>query len=304
MRHCSGYRFSVIKLHMSRLLLFVGVVLSCRVVALADTPIAQPNLAMKTKIAPAYFGPNAFQVPEMLDGRTSSHASLTMAADYFSGTLTRLGGDVTAGMSLKCVIPLFSSRANVVVWMPAFEYYYVNEEVNNIRRVPYEGILKGWDSGDVYISTDVQLFTQQLHGADVAIRAALKSASGNTYAKARYYDAPGYFFDIAIGREMTMYHNSKVRISASGGFLCWQTDVGRQNDAVMYGVQAAWNCRKLYVKTTWNGYAGWEKDGDRPMVVKAQLSYKLRSISIDTYYKMGLVDWPFRQLSLGATLDF
>lgn len=304
MIHCSGCRSSVIRLHKHRLLLLVCVVLSCRIVVLANTPIVQPDLTMKTKIAPAYFGPNAFQVPDMLDGKTSSRASITMAADYFSGTLTRPGGDVTAGMSLKCVIPLFSPRANLVVWMPAFEYYHVNEEVNDIRRVSCEGILKGWDSGDVYISTDVQLFTQQLHGADAVIRAALKTASGNTYAKARYYDAPGYFFDVAIGRELTMYHNSRVRIAASGGFLCWQTDVGRQNDAVMYGVQAAWNYRKLYMKATWNGYAGWEKDGDRPMVVKAQFSYKLRSMSIDAYYKMGLMDWPFRQLSLGATYDF
>ena len=268
---------------------------------LAGTPILQPNLSMKTKIAPRYFGPNAFQVPDMLDGRTSANMSVTVAADYYSGTLTRHGSDVTAGMSAKCVFPLFSSRANFVLWMPVFEYYYVNDEVNTIRRVPYEGELRGWDSGDVYISTDIQLFMQQQHGADIVLRAALKSASGNTYSKARYYDAPGYFFDVAIGREWKMSSNSIVRIVASGGFLCWQTDIGRQNDAVMYGVQTAWKYGKLDVKTTWSGYAGWEGDGDRPMTVKMMVSYRLRSLSIGAYYKEGIVDWPFRQLSLGVT---
>ena len=267
----------------------------------AETPIIVPNLSTSTKISPAYFGPNAFQVPDMLDGRTAARMSMRVAADYYSGTLTYPGGDITAGMSCKCVLPLFTPRANLVVWMPVFEYYYVNEEVNAIRRVPDEGPIKGWDSGDVYISTDIQLFTQQLHGADLAVRAALKSASGNTYSKARYYDAPGYFFDASIGRDFTMYHNSKVRLAASTGFLCWQTDVGRQNDAVMYGLQAAWQYGKWDVKTSWSGYAGWEADGDRPMIIKALLSYNLKSLSIDAYYKMGLKDWPFRQVSLGVT---
>ena len=107
----------------------------------AGTPIIQPNLSMKTKIAPAYFGPNAFQVPDMLDGRTSANLNVHISADYYSGTLTRIGGDVTAGMSAKCVFPLFSPRVNLVLWMPVFEYYHVNEEVNRIRRVPYEGCL-------------------------------------------------------------------------------------------------------------------------------------------------------------------
>lgn len=188
--------------------------------------------------------------------------------------------------------------------MPVMEYYYTNEEVNKIRRVPYEGALKGWDFGDVYISTDIQLFTQQLHGADIALRAAIKSASGNTYSKARYYDAPGYFFDVAIGRDLTMPHGSVVRIAASSGFLCWQTDIGRQNDAIMYGLLVAWRCGNLDFQTTWGGYMGWEADGDRPMVLKAATSYRLNSLSLNAYYKVGLADWPFRQTSLGITYTF
>ena len=287
-----------------RILLLICMSLSYRVFALASTPIAQPNLSKSTKIAPAYFGPNAFQVPDMLDGRTSAHMRISVAADYYSGTLTHRGGDITAGMSCKCIIPLFSSRVNFVTWMPVAEYYYVNEEVNAIRRIPHEGTLSGWDSGDVYLSTDIQLFTQKLHGADMVVRAALKSASANTFAKARYYDAPGYFFDAAIGRDFILYGNSKVRIAASSGFLCWQTDVGRQNDAVMYGLQATWQCRKLHISTTWSGYKGWEGDGDRPMIAKALLSYRLKALSIEAYYKMGLKDWPFRQMSLGTTYTF
>lgn len=267
----------------------------------ANTPIIQPTLSMKTKIAPAYFGPNAFQVPDMLDGRTSTELQVGLSADCYSGTLTTFGGDITAGISAKCVIPLFSPRANLVLWMPVAEYYHTNSEVNEIRRVPYDGELEGWDSGDIYISTDIQLFTQRLHGADMAIRAALKTASGNTYSKARYYDAPGYFFDVAIGRDLIANKNTTLRIAASSGFLCWQTDIGRQNDAVMYGLQASWTQRNWKLDTTFGGYAGWERDGDCPMIAKTMLSYQLTHLSVNAYYKAGLNDWPFHQISIGIT---
>ena len=287
-----------------KILLLACMGLSYGMQTLANTPIIQPNLSASTKIAPAYFGPNAFQVPDMLDGRTTTHMSINVAADYYSGTLTHRGGDVTSGISCKCIIPLFSPKVNFVAWMPIAEYYYVNEEVNAIRRIPHKGSLSGWDSGDVYFSTDIQLFVQQLHGADMVVRAALKSASANTYAKARYYDAPGYFFDAAIGRNFSLNDKSKVRIAMSSGFLCWQTDVGRQNDAVMYGLQAAWQHEKLQVKATWGGYMGWEGDGDRPMIAKVLLSYTLKALSIDAYYKIGINDWPFRQMSLATTYTF
>lgn len=287
-----------------RIALSVSILLACVATALAGTPIVQPNLSTKTKIAPAYFGPNAFPVPDMLDGRTSLSARVSVSADHYMGTLVQPGGDVTMALSAKCVIPLFTPRANLVVWMPVAEYYYTSAEVNAIRRVPHEGELRGWDSGDVYVSTDMQLFTQQLHGVDIALRAALKTASGNTYAKARYYDAPGYFFDVAMGREWTLTHGTVLRVAASGGFLCWQTDRGRQNDAPMYGLLMAWHCGPLDLTTTWSGYAGWEHDGDCPMVIKAAASYRLSALSIDACYKQGLNDWPFRQLSIGCTYIF
>lgn len=268
---------------------------------LAGTPIKEPNWAMKTKIAPAYFGPNAFQVPEMLDGRTSQELRISLSSDYYIGTLTSFGGDVTSSLSAKVVIPLFTPRVNIAFWMPVVEYYSSNSEVNEIRRLPYAYDLEGWTSGDLYVSTDIQLFAQQRHGADVAVRAVLKTASGNAYAQARCYDAPGYFFDAAIGRDLLSSAHTVLRLAASSGFLCWQTDVGRQNDAVMYGAQASWKQKAFTLKAEFGGYAGWERDGDCPMVMSAMMSYVFSHLLIHAHYKVGLSDWPFHQFSLGFT---
>ena len=256
---------------------------------------------MKTKIAPAYFGPNAFQVPEMLDGRTSQTLRISLSADHYAGTLTSFGGDLTSSLSARVVIPLFSPRVNIAFWMPVVEYYRTNAEVNGIRRLPYAYDLEGWTSGDLYVSTDIQLFTQQRHGADIAVRAALKTASGNAYAQARCYDSPGYFFDAAIGRDLVSSDRTVLRLAASSGFLCWQTDVGRQNDAVMYGAQASLKQGALTLKAEFGGYVGWERDGDCPMVMSTMLSYTFSHLLLHAQYKAGLADWPFHQLSFGIT---
>ena len=55
---------------MKQRLLLLSVVLFLPLSGLqAQTPVVAPDWSAVTKIAPAYFGPNAFPVPEMTDGR-------------------------------------------------------------------------------------------------------------------------------------------------------------------------------------------------------------------------------------------
>lgn len=274
--------------------------------AQAQTEIEKPNLGVPTKIGPAYFGPNAFPVPDMLDGRTSSKLKLELYGDCFLGTTTaNVSDDITGDLFAKLTIPLFTPKANLTVWMPIFEYFYTSSEVNNIRRLPYTGDLQGMDSGDVYVSADVRILNQERHHVDIAARAVLKTASANQYAKGRCYDAPGYFFDVAIGRGFDFgggAHN--LRVAASGGFLCWQTDNGRQNDAVMYGAMFAYRYKNFSIDTTFGGYAGWERDGDRPMTLKTNLEYHTGEFSICLGHQVGFNDWPYHQIRLGATYSF
>ena len=273
--------------------------------ATAQTDIEQPNLSIPTKIAPAYFGPNAFPVPDMLDGRTSSVLKLELYGDCFLGTTTgNVADDVTGDLFAKLTIPLFTPKANLTVWMPIFEYFYTSSEVNSLRRLPHSGDLQGMDSGDVYVSADVRILSQDKHHLDIAARATLKTASANQYAKGRCYDAPGYFFDVSFGRGFQIGTDHNLRVALSGGFLCWQTDNGRQNDAVMYGAQLAYNYKRFTIDTTFGGYAGWENDGDRPMTLKTSLSYRIGDFSLRLMHQVGFMDWPYHQIRLGATYSF
>lgn len=291
------------------LLLFVALILGAT--AHAQTNIEQPNLSIPSKIAPAYFGPNAFPVPDMLDGRTSSELKLELYGDCFLGTTTgRVSDDITGDLFAKLTIPLFTPKANLTVWMPIFEYFHTSAALNALRRLPAPyntNDLQGMDSGDVYISADIRILSQERHHVDITARAALKTASANQFAKGRCYDAPGYFFDAAIGREFNLSRGGDcgtLRVAASGGFLCWQTGTGRQNDAVMYGLLLAYTIKNFTIDTCYGGYVGWERDGDRPMTLKTNLSYRIGDLSLRLSHQVGFIDWPYHQIRVGATYAF
>ena len=278
--------------------------LSASYCAVAQTDIVRPDLSIPSKISPAYFGPNAFPVPDMLDGRTSSDMRLEVYGDCFMGTTTSsVADDITADLFARLTIPLFTPKANLTVWMPIFEYFSTSAEVNALRRLAYTNDLKGFDSGDAYVSADIQLLNQERHHCDMAVRAALKTASANRFAEGRCYDAPGYFFDVAVGRgfEFGEGRGGNLRVAVSTGFLCWQTDNGRQNDAVMYGAQLAYRYKRLGIDSSLGGYVGWEGLGDRPMTLKTNLSYAFGDWALKLGHQVGFMDWPYHQIRFGVT---
>ena len=289
---------------MKRLITYIFLIF-ISIPGIAQTSLEVPDLSVPTKIAPAYFGPNAFPVPDMLTGRTSSVWKLEAYIDNYFSTTYKWNEDYTASTFLRLTIPLFSERANLVIWGPLVEYFHMGSDVCRARRVNKEGPVSRIISGDIYISTDFMLLTQERHGFDFEMRAALKSASGNDFANARYYDSAGYFFDAAIGRTISISpEESGLRLAASGGFLCWQTANGRQNDAVMYGIMASYRYRRLQISSEYGGYFGWEKDGDSPMTLKTRISGTFGNIILTAGHQVGFADWPFHQLRIGMAVTF
>lgn len=276
--------------------------------AYAQTPILRPDLGTPSLVAPGYFGPNAFPVPDMLDGTTSSDLRVELYGDGFLCSMTqRPSDDITLDLFAKATIPLFTDRVNLVIWMPVVEWFRSGPAVNVLRRVQDpDRWMSGVDSGDAYVSTDILILDERKRGCGLVLRAALKSASGNSFGTARVYDAPGYFFDVAVGRDIVKSADGKTvfRTALSAGFLCWQTGNGRQNDAVMYGALASLRTGLFKAEVNYGGYVGWEGKGDRPMTLKTKLSWSIGRCSINAMYQVGFVDWPFHQVRLGAAYSF
>ena len=268
--------------------------------ASALVPIDKPNLRETTGIAPAYFGPNAFPVPEMLDGRVQKQLRAEIAGDGYLG----FQGDKTADAFARVFIPLFTDRVNLTVWMPVMEWYEMTPERMATCRVPDSLAHRGSGAGDAYFSTDIQILRDKKWAPDVALRAACKSASGGQYELARHYDCPGYFMDLSVGKswylgEKQEANGVELRVAGSAGFLCWQTDNGRQNDAVMYGLQLLMKSQYVSLRTTYSGYVGWENDGDKPMIIKGRLSGHAKQFEPYVEYQYGIKDYPFHMLRVG-----
>lgn len=275
-------------------------------VMMGQTEVAVPDLSVPSMIAPARFGPNAFPVPDMLDGRTSRDISVELYGDSFLCTMTdALSDDLTFDVFARVRLPLFHHRVNLTLWMPVVEWFRSSPEINALRRTGRDEWTSGWDSGDVYVSTDIMLLEQSRSGLDMTLRAALKTASGNSYGTARVYDSPGYFFDVSAGRELLPEMSGwSLRAAVSTGFLCWQTGNGRQNDAVMFGALIAVARNRLSADMALGGYMGWEGVGDRPVTLKTRVSCSLGRIALTASHQVGLHDWPFHQIRLGISCAF
>ena len=270
----------------------------------AQTSLDISDLSVPSKIAPGYFGPNAFPVPEMSDGTTSANWKAELYSDHFWGTAGDPGEDYTTDIFARLTIPLFSSRANLVIWGPLYEFFHTGPSVNQYRRLPYEDDVDYHTPGDIYVSTEFQPLVYEKHGVDMVVRSVLKSASGDRYEYARYYDSPGYFFDATFARGFAISEKINARIALSGGFLCWQTDNGRQNDAVMYGALASLASGPVLLKVQYGGYVGWELDGDCPMTLRTDLAWNFADFSLQMGWQHGFRDWPFNQLRIGMGYNF
>ena len=275
--------------------------------ARAQTPIEKSDLGVPSKVAPAYFGPNAFPVPLIPEGRTALAISAELSADLYAGLGQPWGEDLTVGPSFRLSLPLFTDRVTLNVWMPIVEWWQYGPETAAYRRLQGNFLQggKGHDSGGVYISTDIHVLRAKGWRPDILIRACLKTASGNSFNEARYYDAAGYFFDATIANSLRFNGFAReLRGAVSCGFLCWQTDNGRQNDAVQAGVSGMLDTRIFRFEAQCAGYFGWEKDGDMPVTVRARLDFHARDFSPFVSAVYGIHDYPFWGISAGLKYRF
>lgn len=266
----------------------------------AQVLITQPDFRKATYIAPAWFGPNAFQVPEMNDGLTAGSFHAELAADYIKGHLVEGALDNTWDLFLKFRIPLFSERVNLTLWAPVQEWYQTGREVLMARRADSSTSGYGHVTGAAFISVDILLLKETDKRPSFVLRSVLRTAlEDRAFEKARSFDCPGYFFDLTAGKSF-----GPVRFAVSSGFLCWQTDNGRQNDAFMFGVLGEYFNTWFALRAQYGGYVGWEKCGDFPRTLRLRLDGGPQAWSVRPFflYQHGFSDWPFDQLRAGVTV--
>lgn len=253
-------------------------------------------------VSPAFFGPNALPVPEVKTGRIDENAWLTVSAEKHSGR-----GDETENLHLAGFTPLFSDRVGLSLEWVSLERYRMTEATRDERRArDFDG--RGWASGDVYLGTHVQLLTETTKRPSVLLTINLRTASGNRLTAARYTDAPGYFFDLSVGKNFPVGHRGvALRPYLMGGFYVWQRyeTNALQNDAILYGAGVELSVGKLKITNALGGYAGYLDDGDKPLVYRFNVkTFRWSRTEYGLRLQQGLNDFSYTSLRLSCAFHF
>ena len=272
---------------------------------LLATVISNIN-AQTVKYSSAWFGPNANPVPEFTDGRIPQKTTISLMADYYFGY-----GDETKNGYFKIEIPLVSERVSFKIWSTVFEHYKVTPELSAYREM--NGNLSGKSNGDFYVQTRISLLKEKKTAPAIILNSTLKTASGTNFNERRYFDTPGYYFDMEIAK--SIYTKSKfineIRAVGNLGFLCWETTGSSQNDAPMYGAKLIIGNKKWNLDNTISGYWGWIHTnkklsplgdyGDAPLVYNSKITFKSEYMDYFAQYQYGINDFPYHQIRLGIS---
>lgn len=258
------------------------------------------------KYSTAWFGPNANPVPEFTDGRIPEKTTLTIMGDYYFAK-----GDNTKNLYVKAEIPLLPSKVSLKVWSTYLEYYNTSEELMQLRGSSKKS---GFEGGDLYVQTRISLVSEQKNRPAIILNSTLKTAAAKTVTTRRYFDTPGYYFDLELAKGFILNRAfiNEIRLVGNVGFMCWETTDSHQDDAPMYGFKILTGNDKWRWENTLSGYYGWlhtskvhnpEGDyGDAPMVLASKLSFKCGKNELFAQYQYGLKDFPYQQLRVGISI--
>lgn len=256
--------------------------------------------------APAWFGPNANPVPEFTDATIPSETTIQLMGDYYFGY-----GDETKNGYLKIEIPLLPERVSFKVWTSVFEQYRVTESISNLRQM--NGVTNGKANGDFYVQTRISLLKENKKNPAILLNSTLKTASGTNFKERRYFDTPGYYFDLEIGKSLYTKNNfiNEIRFTGNIGFLCWETTNSTQNDAPIYGGKIIIGNKDWKWENTLSGYYGWmhtnptysSSYGDTPLVYASKFTLIKNKINYFTQYQYGIKDFPYHQVRVGISFS-
>jgi hypothetical protein len=247
------------------------------------------------KYSTLWFGPNANPVPEFTDGAIPEKTTVSFMSDYYVGKK-----DQTTNGFFRAEIPLLPKYVSLKVWSAFLE-----------NTVPGEDLTKS--NGDIYVQTRILLFREKKLMPNIILNSTLKTASGTNFENKRYFDTPGYYFDLEFGKSFILTSNllNEIRVVGNLGFMCWETSGSKQDDAPMYGIKMILAHKRLKLDNTLSGYCGWmhtskeygEDYGDAPLVFATKLSYQQKNAAYFIQYQKGILDFPYNQIRLGVTLS-
>ncbi len=254
-------------------------------------------------MSPAYFGPNAFPVPNITQGLIKTNLEIESALEgHFNSH------EQTYNLLSKIFIPLLTDKVGLQFSIVPIEFFSHDTLIRDQRfSRNYEG--NGHAYGDLYIGTQIQLIKDHPKWPDILIGINIRTASGNEFGSARFADSPGYFFDLGAGKSfpLKLTYFQSLRLYATLGFYAWQTNLVRyfQDDAVLYGVGFQLNSDLFTFSNELAGFHGYINNGDRPLVYRSRLqTTRENNLNFGLQFEHGINDFNFRSIRLSVIYHF
>ena len=247
-----------------------------------------------------FFGPNALPVPELYDGRVPLKNQAEVSTDVFWGY-----GDQTQSLSIRLVYAAIPGKLTLSGWGVLAEHYLTTDSVRNFRASQVENPNETVLIGDFYLSTLIGLLQEKRWQPDLNLEIVLKTSSSKTSASARYFDTPGYYFNLTAGKSFHFKGSllDELRFVGNYGFLCYQLNQEHQNDAPLFGGKMLLKAGKWTIESGIHGYSGWLEQGDKPLVLRGKLNFKAGPANVFLQYQHAFRDYPFRRLQTGVCFD-
>lgn len=262
------------------------------------------NVCSQVKYSTAWFGPSANPVPELSGGYIPENTEIKIGLKNFFNE-----GDYTLSTSAAIELPLISKNVSIKVWSEFFEYYKVSKELLNYRNMVDS---TGTSTGDIYVQTRIKLLNEKKIMPGIILNSTLKTASGTNFINRRFFDTPGYYFDLEIYKHINVKSRfiDKIKFIANTGFMCWETSGSRQDDAIMYAIQTTIQKKNISVDLFLGGYDGWmyrhplygNDYGDSPCVIGTRINYSLMGKTIYCNLLKGIRDYPYNMFNIGIII--
>ena len=255
-----------------------------------DYPNSIIDWSQYIELSPQYMGPYALPVPSIYEGRIEEDSEVSAGYTYYS----HQDGDApTHSTNTRFYYPIAGRVAVELTLMPFESFSYSDAMADYLHAYGTSGT----GTGDLYINTYIQLVKQTQKRPDVTVRYGLKTASGSHVNNARHTNSPGYFMDLAVGKDVFSDEVQQLRFYALAGLYVWQLlDYSNmQNDAFLYGLGTSYFNQGWKVKWDFGGYYGYKMNGDKPLVMRLQLDAPINDqLTLRFLYENGINDFPYK----------
>ncbi len=268
------------------------------------------------QIAPGLMGPNALPVPQMDYALIGEKSEIELGVHYH-----QMDGDTAINSYIGWYWNIVPQRVAVKIWGQPSETFHSTNKIRDKRQVYYDD--KGWttQTGDLLVSTYIQIIKNKKNIPDLSINYTLKTTTGENY-HARYTNAGMNYFYLAAGKSFTFSSKilDKLRIAAMGGFYVWQVNKAEmaqdEGPLFMGGISMHKGTISLYNEM--GGYRAYDAykhlnniygqgtilGHNDPLIYRLRIEKTGKAFDLTAEYQTGFRDYHYTTFKLGVIYKF